>query len=84
MHYYTREGARRAQGVIRLCRGSDVIVEERYPKPFCFTIITPTKKFILQAADENEMIEWLEAIQNNVECCLDEEGPLSSAMSDEE
>jgi hypothetical protein len=46
--YFTREGARRPQGTIALARGSDVIVEERYAKPFCFTIVTLTKKFILQ------------------------------------
>ena len=30
------------------------------------------------------MAEWLEAIQNNVECCLDEEGPPLQALSDDE
>jgi hypothetical protein len=46
---------------------SFVPLQERYPKPFCFTIITPAKRFVLQAADEDEMAEWIEAIQHNLE-----------------
>jgi hypothetical protein len=71
--YYAKEGATKARGVIRMVDGTDVIVEERYAKPFCFTIITPSKRFVLQAADEDEMAEWLEAIQNNLECMFYED-----------
>ena len=66
--YYSKEGATKPRGVIQMVDGSDIIIEERYAKPFCFTIITPAKRFVLQAADEDEMAEWLMAIQNNLEC----------------
>jgi hypothetical protein len=69
MSYYAKEGAKSARGVISMVDGTDVIVEEKYPRPYCFTVITPTKKFILQTANEDEMAEWIEAIQNNLECC---------------
>jgi hypothetical protein len=66
LSYYTKQGAKTPQGVISLLRGTDLVVEERYAKPFCFTVVTRTKKFILQAANEEEMTEWIEAIQNNI------------------
>lgn len=44
-------------------------MQERYVKPFCFTIATPTKRFVLQAADEREMEAWLEAVATNLEVC---------------
>jgi PH domain/Ankyrin repeat len=68
MAYYTKEGAPKPKGVIEMIEGTDVVIEEKYPKPFCFTISTPTKRYILQAADEDEMVEWIEAVMNNLEC----------------
>lgn len=68
MAYYQREGAPKPRGVIEMIEGTDVVIEEKYPKPFCFTISTPTKRYILQAADEDEMVEWIEAVMNNLEC----------------
>jgi predicted ribonuclease YlaK len=38
----------------------------------CFAI-QPSTRFVLQAADEDEMAEWLEAIQNNLECMFYED-----------
>jgi len=73
--YFAKEGAAKARGVIRMVDGTDVIVEERYPKPYCFTIVTPSKRYVLQAADEDEMAEWLEAVQNNLECMRFEDQP---------
>ncbi len=32
---------------------------------------------MLQAANDQEMEEWIEAIQNNLECCGDDEGQLA-------
>ena len=64
--YFAKPAAKKPQGVIHLAKGSDVIVEERYTRPFCFTVLTLTKKFILQAANEEEMAEWIECIQNNL------------------
>jgi len=58
--YFSKPTARKPQGIIQLSKGSDVFVEERYSRPFCFTILTQTKKFILQAANEEEMAEWIE------------------------
>ncbi len=69
IYYYAREGAPKPKGVIAMAEGTDVIIEERYAKPFCFTVSTPGKRYILQAADDDEMAEWIEAIQNNLECC---------------
>ncbi len=66
LSYFTKQGAKAPQGVISLMRGTDLVVEERYSKPFCFTVVTRTKKFILQAANEEEMTEWIESIQNNI------------------
>jgi len=66
LSYFTKQGAKTPQGVISLVRGTDLVVEERYSKPFCFTVVTRTKKFILQAANEEEMTEWIESIQNNI------------------
>lgn len=74
MAYYSKEGAKVPKGVINMIDGTDVIIEEKYPKPFCYTVITPTKRFVLQAADEDEMAEWIEAIQNNLECCSSDTG----------
>lgn len=68
IYYYAREGAAKPKGVIVMSEGTDVIVEEKYAKPFCFTVATPAKRYILQAADEDEMAEWIEAIANNLEC----------------
>lgn len=68
IYYYAREGAPKPKGVIVMSEGTDVIVEEKYAKPFCFTVATPAKRYILQAADEDEMAEWIEAIANNLEC----------------
>ena len=50
MTYFAKEGANAAKGFIRMGPGTDVIVEEKYSKPYCFTLITPTKKFILQVS----------------------------------
>ena len=72
--YFSKEGATKARGVIQMVDGSDIVIEEKYPKPFCFTIITPRKRFVLQAADEDEMAEWLMAIQHNLECVAADEG----------
>jgi hypothetical protein len=66
LSYFTKQGAKVPQGVISLVRGTDLVVEERYAKPFCFTVVTAKKKFILQAANEEEMTEWIESIQNNI------------------
>ena len=70
LYYYSKEGAPKARGMIQMVEGTDVIIEERYAKPFCFTICTPSKRYILQAADDDEMAEWVESIQNNLETCL--------------
>lgn len=69
MTYFSSPQSGKPRGVIGMVEGSDVVVEERYVKPFCFTIVTPSKRFVLQAANESEMAEWIEAIQNNLECC---------------
>ena len=58
--YFSKPSARKPQGIILLDKGSDVFVEERYSRPFCFTLLTLSKKFILQAANEEEMAEWIE------------------------
>ena len=67
--YFSKEGQNKAKGCIRMGAGTDVIIEERYARPFCFTLVTPQKKYILQAANEDEMCDWIEAIQNNLESC---------------
>ena len=69
--YFSKEGSDKPKGVIRMVAGTDVVIEEKYSKPFCFTLVTPKKKFILQAANEDEMADWIEAIQNNLENCED-------------
>lgn len=48
IYYFGKEGAAKPKGCINMVAGTDVIIEERYSKPYCFTLITPTKKFILQ------------------------------------
>lgn len=73
MFYFAKEGATRPKGVIRLVKGTEVVVEERYNKPYCFTLQTPKKKFILQAANEEEMAEWIDAINTNLEAVAPEE-----------
>jgi hypothetical protein len=50
MMYYTREGAAKPQGIIKLLRGSEIVIAERYVRPFCFTLITKAKRFILQVS----------------------------------
>jgi hypothetical protein len=73
MFYFTKEGATRPKGVIRLVKGTEVVVEEKYSKPYCFTLQTPKKRFILQAANEEEQAEWIEAVQINLEAVPSEE-----------
>ena len=53
MMYYTREGATKPQGIIKLLRGSEIVIAERYVRPFCFTLITKAKRFILQVSHRN-------------------------------
>ena len=72
--YFSKEGAKQPKGIINMADGTDLIVEERYPRPFCFTILTPAKRYVLQTADDDEMAEWIEAIQNNLECCAPGQG----------
>jgi ankyrin repeat protein len=84
MSYFGKEGAAKPKGTISLGAGTDVIVEEKYAKPYCFTLLTPKKKFILQAANEDEMVEWIEAIQTNLETCAPEEGGGGAQGGDEE
>ena len=54
--YFSKEGSDKPKGVIRMVAGTDVVIEEKYSKPFCFTLVTPKKKFILQAANEDECV----------------------------
>lgn len=85
MYYYARDGLIKAKGVINMVDGTDVIIEERYPKPFCFTILTPTKRFVLQAGDEDEMEEWIAAIENNItHCAFEPDNTLSAFDGDED
>lgn len=49
--YYTSEGAARPQGVILLKRGTDLLIEENYAKPYCFTIRTGKKRYVVQVSD---------------------------------
>jgi len=79
--YFSKPTAKSPQGIIQLAKGSDVIVEERYTRPFCFTVVTLTKKFILQAANEEEMAEWIECIQNNL-LYAPVEGETDESMGD--
>ena len=82
--YFAKPAAKKPQGVIHLAKGSDVIVEERYTRPFCFTVLTLTKKFILQAANEEEMAEWIECIQNNLTYAPQEEPGEDTVYAEEE
>jgi hypothetical protein len=83
--YFAKPSAKKPQGVIHLAKGSDVIVEERYTRPFCFTVLTLTKKFILQAANEEEMAEWIECIQNNLSYApAEEEAGDDTSYAEEE
>ncbi len=51
MTYFSEEGSAKAKGVIHMGPGTDIIVEDRkYTKPYCFTLITPKKRFILQVS----------------------------------
>ena len=84
MFYFAKEGAPKPRGVIRMVDGTDVIVEERYAKPFCFTVVTPTKRFVLQAADEDEMAEWLEAVHVNLEVMAYEDGDAAEGVGEGE
>lgn len=59
----------KAKGVVRLVQGSEVLVDDSYTKPYCFNINTPQRKYIVQAANDEEMIEWMEALQNNLDVC---------------
>jgi hypothetical protein len=59
----------KSKGVIRLVLGSEVLVDDSYTKPYCFNINTPERKYIVQAANDEEMMEWMEALQNNLDVC---------------
>ena len=37
----------KAKGVVRLVHGSEVLVDDAYPKPYCFNINTPQRKYIV-------------------------------------
>jgi hypothetical protein len=74
IYYFDKEGASKPKGHIYMEDGTDIFIEERYSKPFCFTLRTPKKTFILQAANEEELLDWVEAITNNLECCTPSDG----------
>ncbi len=38
-------------------------------KPNCFSVITPSKKFVFRAKDNGELAVWMQAIQNNALVC---------------
>lgn len=82
--YYVKEGAPKAKGVIHMVEGTDVVIEEKYSKPFCFTISTPSRRHILQAADEDEMAEWVEAIQNNLDCLAAGDEAMDGGIAEED
>ncbi len=75
MTYFAKEGANAAKGTIHMGPGTDVIVEEKYSKPYCFTLITPSKKFILQVSLRNRIYhcKWVEEVQP-----IDDQSFLSS------
>jgi hypothetical protein len=54
--YFSKRDSDKPKGVIRMVAGTDVVIEEKYSKPFCFTLVKPNEKFILQAANEDECV----------------------------
>ena len=72
--YYAKEGLSKskAKGVVRMVKGTEVVVEDSYTKPHCFNINTPSRKYTVQASNDEEMAEWMEALQNNLDVCAPE------------
>ena len=46
-------------------------VEENFAvgKTNCFSVITPSRKYVFRAKDSEELGVWMQAIQNNVLVC---------------
>jgi PH domain/Ankyrin repeats (3 copies) len=77
IRYYGRQGDSTPKGEIILENGTAVHVEPsaRGARPNVFCVHTPKKKFNLQAADEEERDEWVNAINNNLKLI----GPVPTA-----
>ena len=66
MRYYARQGDERPKGTIYLAPGTEVDTRTGSHKANSFIVNTPMKKFSLQAADDDEMEEWIRAIRHNL------------------
>lgn len=69
--YYASEKctAKDRKGIVRMREGSSVFVADSYDRPNCFNVAVPERTYTLQATDTEEMVEWIEAIQNNLDVC---------------
>ena len=63
------QGDRKCKGVVELDYGTRVEENHGVGKPNCFSVITPSKKFVFRAKDNSELAVWMQAIQNNALVC---------------
>ena len=63
------QGDRKCKGVIEIDYGTRVEENHSIGKSNCFSVITPSKKYIFRAKDSEELTVWMQAIQNNALVC---------------
>lgn len=74
LRYFATPESKFPKGTILLVPDTEVFIEAKYPKPNSFTILTPSKRFILNCECEDDMTEWLEMLLRNLACVPWEKG----------
>jgi ankyrin repeat protein len=67
MSYFSKAEDRKSKGTVKLTPDTQVESLTGYHRPFVFKVTTPSKAFMLQAADEDELDEWLSAVQAHID-----------------
>lgn len=66
MSYFSKPEDRKCKGTVKLTADSSVESLVDYHRPFVFKVTTPSKAFMLQAADEDELDEWIGAVRAHI------------------
>ena len=66
MQYYARPGDKKSKGTVTLTADTRVEAKPDYHRPCVFTVTTPKKSFLFQAADDDELDEWLHALEMHI------------------
>jgi len=67
MSYFGKPGDKKPKGSLEITPGTEVEARPDYHRPCVFGVRTPKKEFLFQAADDDELDEWLRAIQARID-----------------